>query len=86
MSSVALFTCPRLDGMVGVMLQRQKGGALNLKRHSDALNRDSIETRRTLLVVSIRPFTSDQILFSHSVVQSFMHSGFPSSSLSQSLG
>ena len=34
MSSVALFTCPRLDGMVGVMLQRQKGGALNLKRHS----------------------------------------------------
>ena len=45
MSSVALFTCPRLDGMVGVMLQRQKGGALNLKRHSD---RHSIEIQSRL--------------------------------------
>ena len=44
MSSVALFTCPRLDGMVGVMLQRQKGGT---QSQTPLRSEDSIETRST---------------------------------------
>ena len=89
MSSVALFTCPRLDGMVGVMLQRQKGGTQRISNATPIEIQSRLEARRTLLVVSIRPFTSDQMTnpfqpFSSPVIHALRFSVFITMFITQS--